>query len=169
MSFLVPKDNGPQGPERPSTHNLDVEERTQYPATEDYATEEYEQDFGFMAEGTPEPLPVYVVQPMPPHEQDYDWAPATYTVGTDKPVQILGTNRKRIRAVVRNLDSTNFVILGKGPLLHGYLAYRLPPGEDIELTHNASVWVLADTANVDVTVMSEFALDEEYAQKTGGS
>lgn len=147
-------------PERPSTAGLDVEERTELQAEPDYATEHYEPPEYGNDYDEPEPLPVYMVQAPPPLEQDYNWAGATHTVDS-QPTQLAGRDRRRKRMVVRNLDDTENVLLGPGPLMQGFLSFQVPPGASVEFTHNDAIWAMA-SAEIEVSTMNEYALDEQW-------
>lgn len=167
MSWLFSMREAPQEPERPSTHNLDVEERTELQADKDYATEPYEVDYGFADNAEPEPIPVYQVLPTPTKERDINWSAATYTVGTT-PIQIAGRNRNRLHVHIDNNNAAggNPVYLGPSSLIQPYLSAKLRANKDIVMHHNDAVWAVCDTGeSAEVVVFQEYYLDEAYPEQ----
>lgn len=171
-------------PERPPTFREAQNERVEEEPLDDYDARE---DAPSFAPHRPtaeelendEPLPVYVVGASPSEDRVRDWQSASYVIGpASAPVQILGRNRNRIRAVVavRGFAVEDFHVTllrrptdgaGRGAVLNVLTAVA-GGFQQIELLHNDEVWAVAtDPASVNdpaaqmaIDVVSEFWVEE---------
>lgn len=154
----------PIGPTRPSHWHEDPNQRTDLnESTLDYPDTDTEpdtpEDYGLPHPETA--VPVYLVEAPPNDRTLRDWAGGTYTVDTVNSQQVGGSaDRGRRRLVVRNLDAANAVFLLRASTDSNFTGYKLPAGQEIELFHNHSVWLRAETADVEVTTFVEFDVDD---------
>lgn len=123
---------------RPSHWHEDQNERDVQP-NPDYQTTGLveEPQLGFVP--PPNPVPVYVTEPVPGDNKIRQWAPASATV-TSTHVRIAGADRRRQRMVLTNNSTDKVVYLGRRNGDLSINAYPLNFGDDVELTHNDEVW-----------------------------
>lgn len=151
-----------EGPVRPSTFRETPEERTEIEPAPDYPTTESTGDYAYAYESQtePDPIPVYQVQ-APPVDRTYlNWSAATMTLNANHETQVSGANRDRKRLVIRNVHNTATIHVGPQSTIHGYLAFELRAGEEIEMAHNDAVWAKADEDGARITVLAEYMLVE---------
>jgi hypothetical protein len=163
---------GPAEPVRPSHFREDPNQRTDLGRAElDYADEgqAVEQDFGFPPEGRVEiPVPVYMVEAPPSDRTLRDWSAQTVTTGTENAIQIgAAADRGRRRVLVRNLDDTDSVVLTRRSTDSDFAGYTLPPNTEVEFQHNHALWVTAVANSPQVSVLSEFDVDDLRALRHG--
>lgn len=163
--MLFRKEEVPDGPDRPSHFREDPNQRTDLnEATLDYPdtdkAPDSPEDYGW--EDQPErSVPVYLTEAPPNDRVLRDWSAGTYTVDTVKATQVgSAADRGRRRIVVRNLDDANAVFALRSNTDQNYAGYKIPAGASEEFEHNHAIWVRAETADVEVTVFSEFDIDE---------
>lgn len=139
----------PNTARRPSQWHEDQNER-EVPPTPDYQTSPLAEEpmYGFVP--PPNPVPVYITEPVPRDGSIRNWGPMSATI-TNKPERLAGSDRNRVRMIVTNNSTDKVVYLARrfGDL--SINAYPLNFGRDVELTHNDEVWAFclsSDTAPV---------------------
>jgi hypothetical protein len=162
----------PSEPVRPSHFREDPNVRTDLGRAElDYPDEgqTVEQDYGFPVDGRIEiPVPVYMVEAPPSDRSLRDWSAQTVTTGTENAIQIgAAADRGRRRVVVRNLDDTDSVVLLRKSTDSDFAGYTLPPNTEVEFQHNHALWVRADANSPQVSVLSEYDVDDLKALRHG--
>jgi hypothetical protein len=173
-SSLPPPILDPGVPQRPPTFRASQEERLEPEPLDDYSTdpddtfEPHKHDREYA-----EPVPVTVVEPIPHESPIRDWSSARYSLLNDGiPVQILGANRNRVRAVCavgavegvgvafmrRPTDSPSQAIVYSGVNTAGTFAVA----PTVEFSHNDEVWCMlvavASDAIAQIHVTTEFWL-----------
>jgi len=131
---------------RPSHWHDDQNEREVLP-TPDFQTSELAEQpvYGFVP--PPNPVPVYLTEPLPGDNSIRQWTPQSATI-TSKHERIAGADRRRTRIVITNNSTDKVVYLGRrnGDIVIN--AYPLSFGREVELLHNDEVWaycLLTDT------------------------
>ena len=151
--------------ERPPHYGEGPETRTEQgeagPGYEDYPTAA---DIGF--EGaepadTFEAVEVAVISVPPTATILTAFSARTVHIVNDRWSQILGENKNRTRAVVRNRTGGLDVFLSESGTGNAAFGFLLSPGNELEMTHNSEMWARCTGADeVDVSVLSEFVIDE---------
>jgi len=173
----MPPPLAPGVPERVPGFRADQAERTEAEPLSDFDTSPDAPSFEPVKEDPEysDPVPVVLVAPAPLQERIRDWASVSYTVGSDKPVMILGANRNRIRAVigVGGTEGVAVALMRSATDVPNVSArfsgvgtasgYAVSP--TVELYHNSQVWARVvdsddPTATVTLEVITEFWVED---------
>lgn len=165
MLFKGTPSREPSEPVRPSHFREDPNQRTDLNESElDYADEgqTVSEQLGFPDGPRVEiPVPVYMVEAPPSDRTLRDWSAATLTTSTTNAIQIgAAADRGRRRVLIRNLDDTDSVVLLRQSTDSDFAGYTLPANEEVPLSHNHAIWVRASANNPQISVLSEFDVDD---------
>ena len=155
----------PTEPVRPSHFREDPNERTDLGRAElDYADEgqTVHEVYGFPPNPRVEiPVPVYMVEAPPSDRTLRDWSAQTVTTNDTTSIQVgAAADRGRRRVLLRNLDDTDSVVLLRNSTDSDFAGYTLPPNTEVEFQHNHALWVRAVANTPQVSVLSEFDVDD---------
>lgn len=110
------------------------------------------------------PIPVYQVD-RPQIPDIVEWSSNRITI-VDQPVQIIGANRNRLRALIQN-EGGGAVYIGPDMSVSTAMAYKLNVAANytIEMTHNSDVWArCAAGDSAVVNVLQEYTVNLDNAK-----
>lgn len=151
-----------KGDDTRGVHLADANARTEQEAGADYPLPG---DQGFAELPDPDeqyaqpPIPVFVIDPLPRDESLIPWGGTTVTLSTSRN-QVLGDDRRRVRAILSNTDDTDNIVLVPDAFALTTGGYTLSPGERLEMKHNSEVYAFAPTGSPVLSVMWERVVED---------
>lgn len=107
-----------------------------------------------------DPVPVYLTQAAPARRTRVRRVAGNISLRANKTEQLCGSDLRRKRLFIRNLDDThNVFILPEGETID-IGGFKLEPAQDVELFDNSEVWIRAEANDVDVTWLLEQEVDQ---------
>lgn len=153
-------------PERPSTFNERVEERTEIEPEDDYSvtgdSDPAPDTYGFPPEDQ-QPVPIYLVEPPPVQQEIVKWSGNRYTVTNRQSVLLAGDNRARKRMLVTNHDATASVFLTPDEDTNTDFMPEVVAGATVELFSNTRVYAICDDTNTEanVSIIQEWVVNDD--------
>lgn len=108
-----------------------------------------------------EPMPVYMTEAPPFNRRRIEWNAITITLtATDQAMRLGSNDMRRLRAVIRNNDDANNVVLLRKAEDMNAIGFVLEPNTSVEFLNNSAIWARAAAATASVTAFFEIEMDD---------